>query len=89
MTDTDSNRAIGGPKYVPTPLVEIDYPMALANAIAKTFPPEGRKFHYVYLSGHFATQDQETTLYLAQDLRKLKVVDLFLFPRAFHLLKCR
>ena len=63
--------------------------MALANAVARTFPSEGKKFHYVYLSGHFTCQDQERPLYIAQEIRKLKVVDLHIFLLGLLLIQCR
>jgi hypothetical protein len=52
-------------------VVEVDYPLALANASAKTL--QEKKFRYVHLGGALSEHNQEKTLWFSQAGRRGKV----------------
>ncbi len=54
-------------------VVEIDYPLAFANAVAKTIPAHKKKFRYVHLGGAFTESDQERRLWFLPTARRVRV----------------
>ena len=54
-------------------VVEIDYPLAFANAMAKIIPAHKKKFRYVYLGGALTEPDQEKRLWYLQTARRFRV----------------
>ncbi|KAJ7043696.1 hypothetical protein C8F04DRAFT_1072994, partial [Mycena alexandri] len=57
---------------VAIPEVEIDYPLALARAIAPTRTSQQTPFRYIYCSGMFAERDQTKPLWVSQTNRRVK-----------------
>ncbi|MCJ1374559.1 hypothetical protein MMC20_005791 [Loxospora ochrophaea] len=53
-------------------VVEIDYPLAFANAMAKIIPAHKKKFRYVYLGGALTEPDQEKRLWYLQTARRFR-----------------
>lgn len=53
--------------------VHMDYTMAAANAFAEKLLDEGRSMRFVYLSGALAEKDQNKTLWLLGNARRLRV----------------
>ncbi|KAL3418193.1 hypothetical protein PVAG01_09908 [Phlyctema vagabunda] len=60
------------------PVLEIEYPMAFADAALRTFAQhersdaENKRFRYVHLSGKYAERDQEKSLWFLSEGRKFK-----------------
>lgn len=58
-------------------MVSIDYTLAAAQAFEQNFSPStddgGKKFRFVYLSGAGAEKDQEKSLWVMQDYRRIRV----------------
>jgi hypothetical protein len=60
--------------------VSIDYTLAAIQALEQNFSPNsesGKKFRFVYLSGAGAEKDQEKSLWVMQDYRRIRVCILF------------
>lgn len=68
--ETDVGRSIGDAYSLPE--VEIDYPLAFANAFGPTIK---KPFRYLHCSGILAEQDQGKPLWFAQEARRIKVID--------------
>lgn len=76
-----NHRAIGGragqfPDVETAKKVQVDFTLAAANAFAAKLLPaldEAKDFKFVFCSGGMASRDQETSLWILQDTRKLKV----------------
>jgi hypothetical protein len=75
-------RTVGGqaqdfPNIETARKVGIDYTLAAANAFATTLAPRlgntGRKFPFVFCSGHGAEQKEDARVWLFSDTRKIKV----------------
>jgi len=58
--------------------LEYDYPVAFGNAFSKTLSTSQKKFRYLHLSGSATERDQEKSLWFKQNMRKIKVIFLFL-----------
>lgn len=75
------DRAIGGragqfPDVQTAKKVQVDFTLAAANAFASKLLPvldEGTNFKFVFCSGGLASRDQDISLWVLQDTRKLKV----------------
>ncbi|TVY34824.1 hypothetical protein LSUB1_G004715 [Lachnellula subtilissima] len=52
--------------------LEIDYPLAFANAFSTTLAESQKKFRYLHLSGCMTERDQSRPLWFAGNMRKLK-----------------
>jgi hypothetical protein len=65
---SNSDRTIGDVHSLPE--VEIDYPLAFANAFGPTIK---KPFRYLHCSGSLAEQDQSKPLWFLQEGRRIKV----------------
>jgi hypothetical protein len=79
---TPSQRTVGGkatdfPNIETARKVSIDYTLAAAQAFATNLAPRlvetGRKFSFVFCSGHGAEQNEDVRVWLFADSRKIKV----------------
>ncbi|KAJ6615476.1 hypothetical protein B0H10DRAFT_2220325 [Mycena sp. CBHHK59/15] len=52
--------------------VEIDYPLAFANAFAPTLAAQQKPFRYIHCSGRLAEKDQTKPLLFLQEGRRIK-----------------
>lgn len=73
LSDTNEvlNRAIRSPEG--EKIVEVDYPLAFANAFIEKLPHSRKAFRFVYLSGMLAVTDQSESVLFLEDLRKSEV----------------
>lgn len=56
--------------------IHIDYPMAAARAFDKVLSPSlpsGEKFRFIYCSGELAERDQQKSLWMAPEYRRIRV----------------
>jgi hypothetical protein len=75
-------RSIG--TYNGNPLIDIEYPLAFANAFVKTLAGRTKQFRYVHLGGMLTEQDQEKRLWYYQSGRRVRVRD-YGFPNRLRL----
>lgn len=54
-------------------VLEIDYPLAFGNSFSRTLQAGHKKFRYIHLSGAAVERDQDKVLYVAGNMRKMKV----------------
>jgi hypothetical protein len=81
------DRAIGGkandfPDVQTAKKVQVDFTLAAANAFVEKLLPalDEKIFNFVFCSGGMASRDQEKSLWILQDTRRLKVAALELLP---------
>lgn len=53
--------------------VSIDYTLAAAQTFEQRFSSYEKKFRFIYLSGAAAEKDQEKSLWIMQDYRRIPV----------------
>ena len=71
MLADESQRCIG--TYTGDTVVEIDYPLAFANAVASRIRVQKKRFRYVHLGGGLTESDQEKPLWFYQTARRVRV----------------
>ncbi|KAH6678659.1 hypothetical protein B0J14DRAFT_535209 [Halenospora varia] len=52
--------------------LEVDYPLAFANAFSKTLPKTNKKVRYIHPSGGKTERDQSVSLWFKSDMSKMK-----------------
>ncbi|MCJ1280516.1 hypothetical protein MMC21_008345 [Puttea exsequens] len=70
MLADESQRCIG--TYTGDTVVEIDYPLAFANAVASRIRVQKKRFRYVHLGGGLTESDQEKPLWFYQTARRVR-----------------
>ena len=55
------------------PVLELEYPRVFANAIAPIVASDAKRFRYLHLSGAMVERDQEKSLWMKANMRKIKV----------------
>jgi hypothetical protein len=53
--------------------LELQYPKAFADSIARTLAMNGKRFRYVHLSGAMVERDQTKALWFKSNVRRIKV----------------
>lgn len=54
-------------------MLELDYPLAFANAFAPLLVKNGQRFRFLHVTGAMVERDQTKPLWLKSSVRKVKV----------------
>lgn len=55
------------------PVLELDYPLAFANAFAPSVAKNDQRFRFLHVTGGMVERDQTKSLWLKSSVRKVKV----------------